>query len=293
MRLPASCPGAKSSRASTLRFRHRLVAVLTPLYESIHQSDPCSSRSRATTGTRMRLPNFDRRQLAGARGLVSRRHRQCPACLAASLRCKSALSSLVFDLPLPSSPLCEFMHHTATAVSELGCKKVVCTGSTQYGRSVLVDRGRGRKASGDSVCACTSEVRKNSLGQAQRAAGDRLSQEAEIRLEQSFDREGHLILSRNDIWSSVFTPSIRTVFPDDPDYAELWVILGDKPHDARVPERPDADHLVKLKHLLRNDLKRLQNYFSGAPFPWDYSKEEIEEAGAQWIEQMIDLARGK
>jgi hypothetical protein len=70
------------------------------------------------------------------------------------------------------------------------------------------------------------------------------------------------------------------------------VILGDKPRDAGVPERPDADHLVKLS-IYCDDLKRLQNYFSGAPFPWDYSKEEIEEAGAQWIEQMIDLAKGK
>src|SRR6476659_11251968 len=88
----------------------------------------------------------------------------------------------------------------------------------------------------------TPAVRKK-LERAALRRGRSISQEAEIRLEQSFDREGHLILSRNDIWSSVFTPSLRTIFPDDSEYAELWVILGDKPHDARVPERPDADHL--------------------------------------------------
>ena len=137
----------------------------------------------------------------------------------------------------------------------------------------------------------TPEVRKK-LERAALRRGRSISQEAEIRLEQSFDREGHLILSRNDIWSSVFTPSLRTIFPDDSDYAELWVILGARPRDARVPERPDAERLVKLS-IYCDDLKRLQNYFSGAPYPWDLSNQEIKDAGEEYVQQLIDLKRGK
>jgi hypothetical protein len=37
----------------------------------------------------------------------------------------------------------------------------------------------------------------------------------------------------------------------------------------------------------------LQNYFEGAPYPYDYSNEELSEAGQQWVEMQIDLARGK
>jgi len=121
--------------------------------------------------------------------------------------------------------------------------------------------------------------------------GRSISQEAEIRLEQSFDREGHLILSQNDIWSSVFTHGSRTVFRDA-SHAELWVILGDDPRDVNPGEYPHEEHVVVLK-IDRADLKRLQNYFSGAPFPWDYSNEEIQAAGDEWIQQQSDLRRGK
>ena len=51
----------------------------------------------------------------------------------------------------------------------------------------------------------TPAVRKK-LERAALKRGRSISQEAEIRLEQSFDREGHLILSYGDRWAYVPVP---------------------------------------------------------------------------------------
>jgi hypothetical protein len=97
------------------------------------------------------------------------------------------------------------------------------------------------------------------------------------------------------MWSTVFSHSSRTAFRDA-SHAELWVILGDDPHDSprdfNPGEYPHEQHTVVLK-IDRDDLKRLQNYFSGAPFPWDYSNEEIEAAGDAWLSMQEDIRRNK
>ena len=126
----------------------------------------------------------------------------------------------------------------------------------------------------------TPDVRKK-LERAAARRGRSISQEAEIRLEQSFDREGHLILSYADRWAYVLFAK-----------GDLWIVLG---HDPRDPDfrALREDHVVVLSTEVPEDLKRLRNFLGGAGYPWDASDEAIEEAGQQWIQQQIDISRGK
>jgi hypothetical protein len=121
----------------------------------------------------------------------------------------------------------------------------------------------------------TPAVRKK-LERAAVKRGRSISQEAEIRLEQSFDREGHLILGYGDIWAYVLIAK-----------GNIWLSLGNDPRDF-----PEEEHTIVLE-IEPEDLKRFRNYFSGAPFPYDYSNKEIEDAGDLWIQQQIDIKRGK
>ena len=121
----------------------------------------------------------------------------------------------------------------------------------------------------------TPAVRKK-LERAALKRGRSISQEAEIRLEQSFDREGHLILGYGDIWAYVLIAK-----------GNIWLSLGNDPRDF-----PEEEHTIVLE-IEPEDLKRFRNYFGGAPFPYDYSNKEIKDAGDLWIEQQIDIKRGK
>ena len=129
----------------------------------------------------------------------------------------------------------------------------------------------------------TPEMKKR-LEKAAIKNGRSISQEAELRLERSLDVSRHLVIAQGDLWSPVLLHK-----------GNLLVALGDNPND--YPQLPRArrlfeQHIITLE-IEEEDLKRLQNYFSGAPHPYEYSNEEIEEAGAQWIQQQIDVARGK
>jgi hypothetical protein len=66
-------------------------------------------------------------------------------------------------------------------------------------------------------------------------------------------------MAQGNVWSPVF------FFGDD----TMHIYLGDDPRDFPVPpgEPPHEEHLVELK-TNPEDLKRLRNYFSGAPYPW-------------------------
>jgi hypothetical protein len=129
----------------------------------------------------------------------------------------------------------------------------------------------------------TKSVRER-LERAAAKSGRSLAQEVERRLERSLDLDEHLVVAHGDMWAPIL------VAKED----ELWAMLGDDPRDFPVPEGdpPHAEHLVVL-NIEPGDLKRLRNYFSGAPYPWDYSSAEIKEAGERWVEQQIDLKRGK
>jgi hypothetical protein len=128
----------------------------------------------------------------------------------------------------------------------------------------------------------TKGVRER-LERAAAKSGRSLAQEVEWRLERSLDFDGHLVLARGDIWSSILVHN-----------GELWVILGDDPRDFPVPPGapPHEEHMVVLK-ISPENLKRFLNYFKGAPFPYEYSNEEIEAAGDQWAQMQLDIKRGK
>jgi hypothetical protein len=110
--------------------------------------------------------------------------------------------------------------------------------------------------------------------------GRSISQEAELRLERSLDVSRHLVIAQGDLWSPVLIHK-----------GELLIALGDDPRDFPVPpgEPPHQEHIVTLT-IEGEDLKRLRNYFGGAPWPYQLSDAEIQAA---WIEQQIDIERGK
>ena len=129
----------------------------------------------------------------------------------------------------------------------------------------------------------TPEMKKR-LERAAIKNGRSISQEAELRLERSLDVSRHLVIAQGDLWSPILIHK-----------GNLLVALGDDPSD--YPQLSNAKRLFR-QHIItleieEEDLKRLQNFFSGAPHPYEYSNEEIEEAGEQWIQQQIDIARGK
>ena len=130
----------------------------------------------------------------------------------------------------------------------------------------------------------TTKAVRERLERAAAKSGRSLAQEVERRLERSLDLDQHLVLAHGDMWAPIF------VAKED----ELLAMMGDDPRDFPVPEGdpPHAEHVVVL-NIEPQDLKRLRNYFSGAPYPWDYSRAEIKEAGERWIEQEIDFKRGK
>lgn len=130
----------------------------------------------------------------------------------------------------------------------------------------------------------TPEMKKR-LEKAAIKNGRSISQEAELRLDRSLDVSRHLVIAQGDLWSPVLIHK-----------GNLLVALGDNPHDyPALPQRTRRlfrQHIITLQ-IEEEDLKRLQNYFSGAPHPYEYSNEEIDDAGEQWIQQQIDIARGK
>jgi hypothetical protein len=122
----------------------------------------------------------------------------------------------------------------------------------------------------------TTKSLRQRLERAAKKSGRSLAQEVERRLERSLDIEQHLVVTRGGHWSPLL------VHKD-----ELWLILGDDPRDFLDEERP-----VVLK-IDSEDLKRFRNYFGGAPYPYDYSNEEIEAAGDSWVQMQSDIKRGK
>ena len=124
---------------------------------------------------------------------------------------------------------------------------------------------------------------KYALEKAAQWNGRSLSQEAELRLERSFDMSRHLLLSRGNLWSPVLVGQ-----------GELLVGLGDDPRDYPVPEGepPHQETIIRLK-ISEEDLNRLRNYFDGAPWPYDASNQEIEEASNRWWLMQEEIKRGK
>ena len=101
--------------------------------------------------------------------------------------------------------------------------------------------------------------------------GRSLSQEVEQRLEQSLFAEQHLVIARRGIWSPVLFMGGDMVIP-----------IGDDPRDYPVPpgDPPHQETLVILK-VSEKDRRRMHNYFSGAPWPYDQSLGKIASAEAR------------
>ena len=157
------------------------------------------------------------------------------------------------------------------------------------GRPLKLPKASGRVPLSMRV---TPAVRKK-LERSAAKKGRSISQEAEIRLEQSFDREGHLILSYGDRWAYVLFSK-----------GDLWIVLGHDPRDplrGRDPSVLDLDafkafrddHVVVLSTEVPEDLLRLRNFLAGAGYPWDTSHEAIEGVVQQWMELQMDIKRGK
>jgi len=128
----------------------------------------------------------------------------------------------------------------------------------------------------------TPEMKKR-LEKAATKKGRSLSQEAELRLERSLDLSRHLMIAQGDRWAPVLIYK-----------GNLLIALGDNANDyPRLPGPPRYRPNIITLSIEEEDLKRLQNYFDGAPYPYEYSNEEIQEAGEQWIQMQIDIARGK
>jgi hypothetical protein len=120
----------------------------------------------------------------------------------------------------------------------------------------------------------TQDLRKR-LERAAEKSGRSLAQEVEHRLQRSLDFEHQLVVARGELWTPLF-------FKDD----KVWIILGDDPRDW-----PD-EHVVQFK-VSPQDLKRMKNYFAGAPYPYDYSIKEIYEAGERYLQEQRDIEKGK
>lgn len=121
--------------------------------------------------------------------------------------------------------------------------------------------------------------------QLERAAiknGRSLSQEAEFRLERSLNLSRHWVMAHDDRWSPVLIHK-----------GDLLIVLGGVLRNYPMLPGTKATQRIITAAIEEDELKLLQNYFEGAPYPYDYSNEEISEAGQQWVEMQIDLARGK
>jgi len=130
----------------------------------------------------------------------------------------------------------------------------------------------------------TKRVRER-LERAAAKSGRSLAQEVERRLERSLDLENHLILAQGDVWSPILVNRRDS---------ELWIMLGNDPRDFPVdagePQHQETTIVLKLEP---EELERLVNCFGGAPWPYEFSNKEIEDAGDEWIQTQIDLRRGK
>jgi len=121
--------------------------------------------------------------------------------------------------------------------------------------------------------------------QLERAAiknGRSLSQEAEFRLERSLDLSRHWVMAHDDRWSTVLVHK-----------GDLLIVLDGVPRNYPMLSGTKATQRIITVIIKEDELKLLQNYFEGAPFPYDSSNEELSEAGQRWVEMQIDLARGK
>ena len=103
-------------------------------------------------------------------------------------------------------------------------------------------------------------------------------------LERSLDVSRHLVIAQGKRGSPVLVHK-----------GELLIALGDDPNDypALPGKRKYLPQNIITLTISEDDLKLLQNYFNGAPYPYEYSNEEIEEVGERYIQQQIDLLRGK
>ena len=122
---------------------------------------------------------------------------------------------------------------------------------------------------------------KRKLEKAAVKSGRSLSQEVEWRIERSLVFDRHLVIARGNLWSPVLFSSSR---------GQIWVGLGNDPRDYGDAEYQETTVILETTP---EDMARLKNYFSGAPWPYEYSNAEIKEAGDQWIQQQIDIRRGK
>ena len=107
---------------------------------------------------------------------------------------------------------------------------------------------------------------KRKLDEAATDTGRSQSQEAELRLEQSFMRGDDLVLAQG----SAFTP---VIFHG----REMWVYVGD---EEMVPIQMSSE-----------DRKRLLKYLSH--MRGEYTDEEIEEAGERYMQEQLDIERGR
>lgn len=128
----------------------------------------------------------------------------------------------------------------------------------------------------------TPEMKRN-LERAAVKSGRSLSQEVERRIDRSLDFDRHLVIAQGDFWSPVLIHK-----------GEVLVGLGNDPRDFPVPDGapPHEETLVTLK-ISPEGLRRLVNYFGGAPWPYDQSNAEIDEAGEPWISLQNEIRRGK
>lgn len=122
---------------------------------------------------------------------------------------------------------------------------------------------------------------KRKLERAALKSGRSLSQEVERRIERSLDVDNHLVIAHGARWSPLLFSASR---------GQIWVGLGEDPSDYGDEEYRETTVILETNP---EDLKRLRNYFAGAPWPYDASNADISAAGDQWISQQIDIRRGK
>jgi hypothetical protein len=104
---------------------------------------------------------------------------------------------------------------------------------------------------------------KRRLEDAATKNGRSLSQEAEIRLEMSLSSDRQLTLAYGGQWAPVIGHK-----------GDLLVVLPMR-WGSRFEQIEDEADLLPLK-IVRDDLKRLRNFFSGGPPPYDMSGAEYD-----------------
>jgi hypothetical protein len=121
---------------------------------------------------------------------------------------------------------------------------------------------------------------KGRLEAAAQQNGRSLSQEAELRLERSLDIGRHLTVAWGDLWAPVLVHK-----------GELLISLSSHPVPFGEPPT-HLDYVVALE-IGEDDARRLMNYFTGAPWPYTHSNEEIDALGEYWLEMQEEIKRGK